>query len=112
MRIRVVLLLFILLVPFSGQARKTYFDFRYDSRTGEFTLVIPSSGRSYDGYGYNLRTGQMWFNQITPLGARGVDPYGDYWIFDRRSGAYLNTNGMRCMGNGVYRRCIMGNTAR
>ncbi|MCW9012448.1 MAG: hypothetical protein OQL06_01595 [Gammaproteobacteria bacterium] len=86
-------------------AGKTYFDFRYDNRTGEFSLVIPSSGKSYDGYGYNMKTGQMWFNQINPQGARGVDPHGNYWIYDRRSGVYINSNGRRCMGFGRYRRC-------
>ena len=102
---RATVFLVFMLLMFPVRAEKTYFDFRYDGRTGEFSVVVPSSNRSYDGYGYNMRTGQMWFNQIHPHGARGVDPYGNTWVFDRRSGAYVNSDGRRCLGFGINRRC-------
>ncbi len=84
---------------------KADFNLKYNSKTGEFSMVMPNLNNGFDGYGYNMRTNQMWFNQIDARGARGVDPFGNYWMYDPKTGNYINSNGRMCKGLGEYRRC-------
>ena len=81
------------------------FNFEYSSKTDEFTVFIPNRYNGFNTYGYNLRNRQKWFRQMDARGIRGIDPLGNYWIYDPGTGNYINSNGQQCSGLGMYRRC-------
>jgi hypothetical protein len=80
------------------------------------TTVDPQSGSVYtttrrangqtDIQGSNLQTGAMWRSRIEPNGNQsGTDANGNLWTYDRKSGAYMNTDGRSCIGTGPLRSC-------
>ncbi len=49
---------------------------------------------------------QLWNQSIDSQGnQRGMDSKGNMWNYNRRSGAYWNTDGAFCTGKGAYRIC-------
>ena len=49
---------------------------------------------------------QLWNQSIDSQGnQRGMDSKGNMWNYNRRSGAYWNTDGTFCTGKGAYRIC-------
>jgi hypothetical protein len=56
--------------------------------------------------GSKHRTGTYWNQRIQPNGnMNGTDGDHNMWNYNARSGAYWNSNGTRCYGLGIYRRC-------
>jgi hypothetical protein len=78
----------------------------YDWQTGNSytTTRRASGGTSINGY--NVENGSTWHTEVDRRGnMHGTDADGNYWTYDRRSGAYFNGNGASCYGTGALRTC-------
>ena len=68
-----------------------------------FTL---HSGSGTHVRGNNLNTGSTWNTEIGNNGdMSGQDSKGRTWNYERKSGAYLRSDGRSCFGHGSTRFC-------
>lgn len=78
----------------------------YDWQSGNMYTTIPQYGGGAQIYGNNLNTGSFWSQRVEPNGNQsGVDSHGNVWNYNAQSGAYTNSNGHGCIGEGYARTC-------
>lgn len=78
----------------------------YDWRSGNMYTTIPQYGGGAQIYGNNVNTGAVWSQRVEPNGNQsGMDSRGNVWNYNAQSGAYMNSNGHGCMGQGYARTC-------
>lgn len=78
----------------------------YDWRSGNMYQTTPNADGSTTVHGSNARNGTIWNSTIRPNGdEHGFDSHGDSWNYNAQTGAYNNSNGHGCIGQGYARSC-------
>lgn len=80
---------------------------KYDYKTGNsYNGYSDSSGNTHVN-GYNYNTGSTWRTDVKSNGdMNGTDAQGNYWNYNRTTGAYHNYGtGVSCYGKGQLRTC-------